>query len=163
MLKAIAALQKAQIAAGGIFLFIFLLSVSWQILARFVGVSATWTEDVSLYAFIWAVFMGAAAMVWERRHFAFTSVSDGLKSPAAKGLLSVVISCLVLFFALCMFYYGVRIAKQFWNYRWVAIPSFKRGPVWLCLPIAGGTMAIYALSQVVTDLAGFFRLKKGGA
>jgi len=159
--KAISALQKAQIAVGGVCLAIFLVSVSWQIIARFAGMAATWTEDVSLYSFIWAVFMGAAAMVWESRHFAFTSLSDNLKSEAAKGALAVLISALILFFALVMLYYGARISKQFWNYKWVGIPAFKRGPVWLCLPIAGGTMAIYSLFHVVSGVAALARGKSG--
>jgi len=160
--KAIAALQKAQIAVGGVCLAIFLVSVSWQIIARFAGVAATWTEDVSLYSFIWAVFMGAAAMVWENRHFAFTSLSDNLKSRAAKGVLAILISALILFFAAAMLYYGILITRQFWNYRWVGIPSFKRGPVWLCLPVAGGTMAVYSLFHVISGVIGLVKNRAAG-
>ena len=80
MKKALAYLQKLQIAAGGIFLCIFLCSVVIQMGCRYAGVAAIWTEDVSMYAFIWAAFMGAGAMVYEQRHFAFTSISDMLKN-----------------------------------------------------------------------------------
>ena len=60
MKKAIEMLQKIQIAIGGFFLCIFLLTVVYQMLSRYLGIAATWTEDVSMYSFIWAVFMGAA-------------------------------------------------------------------------------------------------------
>jgi TRAP-type C4-dicarboxylate transport system permease small subunit len=156
--KIISALQKIQIAVGGIFLAIFLLTVLVQIFSRYLGIAVTWAEDVSLYAFIWSVFMGASAMVYERRHFAFTSLGDNLKSPTKKLCLSVLISALILLFAILMLFFGARIAKQFWNYRWVTIPAFKRGPVWLCLPVAGGTMAIYTVYHIVHDL---FTFKKG--
>ena len=74
--KALGVLQKVQTAAGGVFLTIFLFTVVFQILSRYLGIVATWTEEVSMYSFIWATFLGAGAMVYEDRHFAFTSVSD---------------------------------------------------------------------------------------
>lgn len=58
MKKALGYLQKIQIAVGGIFLCIFLGSVVVQMACRYAGIAAIWTEDVSMYAFIWAAFMG---------------------------------------------------------------------------------------------------------
>ena len=55
MKKAIEWMQKIQIAVGGFFLCIFLLTVVFQMLSRYIGIAATWTEDVSMYSFIWAV------------------------------------------------------------------------------------------------------------
>jgi TRAP-type C4-dicarboxylate transport system permease small subunit len=158
--KIISVLQKIQIAVGTVCLTIFLLSVLVQIFSRYLGIAVTWTEDVSLYAFIWAVFMGAAAMVYEGKHFAFTSLADNIKSPVIKSCLSIIISALILFFAVLMLYYGVKITRQFWNYQWVTIPAFKRGPVWLCLPIAGGAMTAYSLYHIGVDI---FNFKKGAA
>ena len=70
MKKAIQILEKVQIGVGAAFLFLFLLTVVVQMLSRYLGIAATWTEDVSMYSFIWAVFMGAGAMVYEKRYFA---------------------------------------------------------------------------------------------
>ena len=106
MKKAIEIMQKIQIAIGGFFLCVFLLTVVFQMLSRYIGIAATWTEDVSMYSFIWAVFMGAGAMVYEKRHFAFTSISDMLKDGPAKKILSIVISFIMLYFAILMAYYG---------------------------------------------------------
>lgn len=159
MRKLVDLLQKLQVAVGGVFLFIFLITVVYQMLSRYMGISATWTEEVSMYSFIWAVFMGAGAMVYEKRHFAFTSISDMLKNPKLKAVLSIVISVLMLCFAVLMTYYGVQIAKQFWNYTWVNIPSFKRGPTWMCLPICGCTSVIYLVALIIGDIQ---TLMKGG-
>jgi TRAP-type C4-dicarboxylate transport system permease small subunit len=153
-------LQKTQIAAGGICLSIFLVSVIAQILCRYIGVSVLWTEDVSMYSFIWAVFMGASAMVYERRHFAFTSLSDSLSSPREKLVVALIISALIMTFSFFMLYYGILITRQFWNYKWITIPKFKRGPVWLCMPVAGATMALYSLSLIINDIS-IFRKKRG--
>ena len=106
MKKAIEWMQKIQIAVGGFFLCIFLLTVVFQMLSRYIGIAATWTEDVSMYSFIWAVFMGAGAMVYEKRHFAFTSVSDMLKNEKIKSVLAIIIYLVMLVFAVLMAYYG---------------------------------------------------------
>lgn len=159
MKKAIEMLQKIQIAIGGLFLCVFLLTVVFQMLSRYAGVAATWTEDVSMYSFIWAVFMGAGAMVYEKRHFAFTSLSDMMKNKKAKSALAIFISIVMLIFAILMAYYGVLVTKQFWNYTWVNIPQFKRGPTWLCLPICGVTSTIYLVYQIIDEIKNF---GKGG-
>lgn len=159
MKKAIEMLQKIQVAVGGVFLLIFLLTVVFQMLSRYMGIAATWTEDVSMYSFIWAVFMGAGAMVYERKHFAFTSISDMMKDPKKKAVLSIIISLLMLFFSVLMLNYGIKVTKQFWNYTWNTIPSFKRGPTWMCLPICGATSIIYLIELIIEDIQS---LKKGG-
>lgn len=159
MKKAIAMLQKIQIAIGGFFLSVFLITVVYQMLSRYMGIAATWTEDVSMYSFIWAVFMGAGAMVYEKRHFAFTSISDMMKNEKIKSVIAIVISVVMLIFAILMAYYGYKVTKQFWNYTWVNIPAFKRGPTWLCLPICGVTSVIYLVNQIIEEIGS---LAKGG-
>lgn len=159
MNKALGYLQKVQIIVGGIFLGIFLGSVVIQMACRYLGIAAVWTEDVSMYAFIWAAFMGAAAMVYEKQHFAFTSVSDKLTNEKAKTILSIVIAVIMLIVSILMFYYGCRITKQFWNYRWVSIQSFKRGPTWLCIPVCGATSTLYLIGQIIENVNS---LMKGG-
>lgn len=159
MKKAVEMLQKIQIAIGGFFLLIFLLTVVYQMLSRYMGIASTWTEDVSMYSFIWAVFMGAGAMVYEKRHFAFTSISDMMKNAKVKTVLSIIISIIMLVFAVLMIYYGWKVTKQFWNYTWVNIPKFKRGPTWLCLPICGATSSIYLITHIITDIKS---IAKGG-
>ena len=94
-------------------------------------------------------------MVYEKRHFAFTSISDMLKDGPAKKILSIVISVIMLYFAVLMAYYGYKVTRQFW----VNIPSFKRGPTWLCLPLCGVTSAIYLVYQIIDDIG---NLAKGG-
>lgn len=146
--KALGVLQKVQTAAGGVFLTIFLFTVVFQILSRYLGIVATWTEEVSMYSFIWATFLGAGAMVYEDRHFAFTSVSDMLKNQRAKTILSIFIKVIMLVFSVLMLYYGVLVTKQFWNYKWTTLPQFSRGPVWLCMPLCGATATLYLLGQL---------------
>lgn len=161
MKKALDVLGKIQIAVGGFFLMIFLITVVFQMLTRYLGIVATWTDEVSMYAFIWAVFMGAASMVLEKRHFAFTSLNDALKNKKIKSILAIVIDIIMLIFAILMLYYGSIVAKQFWNYTWTSpsLNHLKRGPVWLCVPICGATSAIYLLGAIVEEV---LSIVKGG-
>ena len=159
MKKAIDILQKTQTIVGSIFLTIFLLTVVVQMLTRYIGVSAIWTEDVSMYSFIWSIFMGASVMVRDNKHFAFTAFADKIKSEKAKKIIAIVIHILMLVFNVLIAYYGYKLMIKFWNYKWVSIPSFKRGPTWLCLPVAGVTSVIYLIELLVNDVKGL----KGGA
>ena len=159
MRKFLDTMQKIQIAVGGAFLSIFLVAVVTQMVCRYLGIAAMWTEDVSMYSFIWAVFMGAGAMVHSDGHFAFTSVSEMIKDPRKKILLHIFISAVMLIFSVLMAFYGAQITKQFWNYKWINIPSFNRGPTWICLPICGLTASIYLIGHIIEDIG---KLAKGG-
>ena len=71
----------------------------------------------------------------------------------------IVIDIVMLIFAVLMLVYGIQITKQFWNYTWTNIPSFKRGPTWMCLPICGGTASIYLVYQIYEEI---MKLVHGG-
>jgi TRAP-type C4-dicarboxylate transport system permease small subunit len=159
MKKAVDFLQKLQLAVGTLFLSIFLITVVLQVSSRYLGKATTWTEEVAMYSFIWSVFMGASAMVYEKRHFAFTSLSEGLKSERLQSILSILISAIMLIFAVLMLKYGFEVTKQFWNYRWISLPNLTRGVTWMCLPICGATSIIYLVTLMVED---FQKLVKGG-
>lgn len=159
MKKIIDLLEKIQIAVAGTFLLIFLVTVVFQIACRYLGKSVTWTQDVAMYSFIWAVFMGGSCMVYEKKHFAFTSLSDMLKSDSVKSLLNLIIFALMLFFSVLMVKYGYLAMKTYWNYTWENIPSFKRGPTWLCIPLSGATSCIYLVYQIIDEIRNF---GKGG-
>ena len=152
MKKFVDTLQKIQIAIGGLFLLVFLSVVVYQIVCRYLGIAAMWTEDVTMYSFIWAVFMGAGAMVHSDAHFAFTSVLDSIQSARKKAVLRIFIKLVVLTFCVLMVFYGYKAAMQFWNFRWINIPSMKRGPTWLCLPICGATASIYLIYGIAEQI-----------
>lgn len=159
MKKAISVLQKIQISVAATFLFVFMVAVLLQILARYTGIVAMWTQEVASYAFIWALFMGSGAMVYEKRHFAFTSFSDMVKNKKIKKILSIIVATIMLGFSVLMVYYGMELTINFWDFKWVSVPSFNRGPTWLCLPLCGLTSSIYLLNQIYDDVKA---LVKGG-
>lgn len=148
MRKAIDLLQKFEVILGSVMLGIFLFAVVAQMFTRYAGISALWTEDVSMYSFIVSVFLGAAAMIRDDRHFAFTAIGDKVTDPKKKAALNIFIYLVIFVFCIFMFYYGVILTKKFWNYKWVSVPSFKRGPTWMCVPFSAFTMMIFLLEKI---------------
>ena len=144
---------------GSITLTIFFFAVFAQVFCRYLGIVALWTEEVSTYAFIFTVFMGAAALVRENRHFAFTAIADGIKSPVIKKLISILIPGIILVFAYFLLVYGRQLMQKFWNYKWVSLPTMKRGYTWLCMPISAVSMMVFSAESIVRQVWG---LVKGG-
>lgn len=134
-------------AAGTVCISIFFVTIVIQVFCRYTGITVTWTGDVSTYAFIWAVFMGAGAMTHENAHFAFTALKNRL-SGTKKTRLCIVISCAVMLFTAATFYFGIVITRKFWNYRWITLPDIKMGYTLLCLPVFGFTGTLYSIMQV---------------
>ena len=151
MRKFVGRLVKCQEAVGTVLLGIFFLAITAQIGARYLEVSILWTEEVANYSFIWAVFMGASAMLYRRAHFSFTFLSDRFKGRKA-ALHRTFVSLILLFFTVAMAWYGVSVAHAFWNYNWITLPWVKMGYTWLCLPIAGVTMSAYNLLHIADDV-----------
>ncbi len=151
-------IQKIQILLGGISISIFFLAIILQIFARYTKFTAVWTGEVSTYSFIWAVMMGAGAMMHEKKHFAFELLINKLKGKN-KLYLEMFISFMVFGFSVALFYYGALITKQFWNYVLIDLPMVKKGYMFMVLPILGFTMIIYSLDHFAQY---FKRLKKGG-
>ena len=150
---------KVLAVIGSITLTIFFFAVLAQMFCRYLGIVALWTEEVSTYAFIFTVFMGAAALVRENKHFAFTAMADGIRNPMIKKLISILISGIILVFAYFMFVYGRQLMQKFWNYKWVSLPAMKRGYTWLCMPISAVSMMVFSAENIVRQVV---TLVKGG-
>ena len=152
MEKIIKSIRNIQLAIGVLCLSVFSISVLIQIFTRYLGISVLWTEELTNYSFIWAVFMGAAVMVSFQEHFAFKGLYDKLKEPSKKKILQIIINAVILIFSIYILILGIEITKTFWNYRWISLPQLKRGYIWLSLPIMGGTMSLYSIFNILKEL-----------
>lgn len=147
MKKVINGILKLQEFLGTVLLTIFFGAILLQIAARYLGISLMWTEELANYSFIWAVFMGASAMIYHKAHFSFTFFKDRFKGKS--GLYyDIFVSAVLLSFTLPMFFYGLTIVREFWDYNWISLPEVKMGYTWLCLPIMGFTMSLYSIFHI---------------
>ena len=150
---------KLLVIVGSVTLSIFFFAVLAQMFCRYLGIVALWTEEVSTYSFIFTVFLGAAALVRENKHFAFTAIADGIKSPLAKKIIAIMIHVIVLVFAYYMLVYGKQLMQKFWNYKWVSLPAMKRGYTWMCVPVSAVSMMVFSAESIIKQVWG---LVKGG-
>lgn len=141
-------LEKIQIYIGSAALLIFFFAIILQIITRYLGLSVTWTEEVSNYSFMWAIFMGAAVMVNQREHFSFDSLLNNL-SAQKRVHLTRFIDILLIVFNGFITYYGFLILNHFWGYRWETIPEMNMGYVWIVIPIMSISMMIYSINHLL--------------
>lgn len=141
-------LEKIQITIGIIALVIFFIAILIQISTRYMGLSVLWTEEVSTYSFIWAMFMGASVMVNHREHFSFDTIQYKL-SNINRNRLNMFIDGLLITFNIFITVYGIQIINHFWNYRWETVSFMKMGYVWLVIPIMAASMIIYSLHHII--------------
>src|SRR5690625_1961582 len=79
-------------------MFIMLISVSLQVISRYVfGNPFTWTEEVARYAFVWVTFIGMTIGVKKGTHIALDVLQRVLKGKSKK-ILQFINYCLIIFF-----------------------------------------------------------------
>ncbi|PJG85216.1 TRAP transporter small permease [Conservatibacter flavescens] len=147
MQKLIDYLERMQLILGTVFLVVFVSVTLIQVITRYLGISATWTEEVSVNTFIWSMLLGAAVMVRKKQHFSF-NLLDNFFSPRNKHLFIIFQNVIILIFCLLCTLYSMEITQTFWHSRWVTIPSLKQGYAWLILPITFISMSIYLLEDI---------------
>ncbi len=147
-------LERIQLTIGVLFLVVFFITIVIQVITRYMGVSAIWTEEVATYSFIWAVFMGASVMLNRREHFKFDLLLNKLTGKSKKSLF-LINDFILLLFSIGLFYLGIEAVQNFWNYTWVSIPELKMGYVWISIPIMGGTMVIYTFAHILRNVRNF--------
>jgi len=54
--------QSIEIFFGTLFISIFFITIVIQVFSRYLGITVSWTGEVAMYSFTWAVFLGAGAM-----------------------------------------------------------------------------------------------------
>ncbi|WHH59229.1 TRAP transporter small permease [Petroclostridium sp. X23] len=144
-------IEKVQLAIGIICFSIFVVAIMIQVFSRYLGISVIWTEEVANFSFIWSVFMGASIMMHHKEHFRFTLLSEKLEGKS-KVYQDIVVNVILLIFNLAILFYGILTVQNFWNYQWVSLPMLKMGYVWLCVPVMGLSMSIYAIDHLMNNI-----------
>tara|TARA_R110002167_G_scaffold142168_2_gene330802 strand:+ start:986 stop:1492 length:507 start_codon:yes stop_codon:yes gene_type:complete len=143
-------IARLQITLGVLLLVIFLASTLIQVVTRYLGISVLWTEEVAVNSFIWATFLGAAVMVRENKHFGFDVLTHYLKG-TKRSILVIFQNLIMLIFCLLCSLYSVEITQAFWHSRWISIPEFRQGYVWLIMPITFISSSVYLLDNIYNE------------
>jgi len=127
------------------------IGVFIQVLLRyFLAQSFLWGEELSLFAFIWCVFLGTAVCSWRRTHFAFDAFSEMLHGRAA-GVHRLIIDVSVLIVTVVMVIEG-------WHFSVVSLQRMSPAlgitlfvPT-VVIPIAGALMTLVCLIDIGRDV-----------
>jgi len=150
MERVIARIERWLLPLLGAMLAFVTLGVFIQVLLRyFLSESFLWGEELSLFAFIWCVFLGTAVCTWRRTHFAFDAFSGKLKGRAA-GVHRLVIDVSMLIVTVLMVIEG-------WHFSMVSLPRLTPAlgitlfvPT-IVIPVAGALMTIVYLIDISRD------------
>jgi len=132
-------------------LFLITIGIFVQVLLRYVfSVAFIWGEELSLFAFIWCVFLGAAVNTRRRSHFAFDFLAGLLRGRAA-ATQRLLVDLIVLGFSILMIVKGYEFAV-------VGIKRLSPGlgitmfvPT-LIIPVSAAYMTMAALASAVHHL-----------
>lgn len=120
------------------------------VLRYFFDESFLWGEELSLFAFIWCVYLGAAISVRHRSHFAFDLAADLLKGRAA-GVQRLTVDLAVLAVAVLMLVEG-------WTFSQLSVQRLSPAlgitllvPT-IVIPASGAFMILAVLVDLARDV-----------
>ncbi|MFM2577371.1 TRAP transporter small permease [Vibrio fortis] len=137
--------ENLEAAIGAMLLAAIVILITIQVVMRYVFQNAlSWSEELTLWTFIWFIWIGIAYAFKERKHVKVTFFQDLLPDNAKK-ILEVVIDIAIVIFLLTMTYQ---------SYKLITLPYvLSQKSVVLNLPIA----IMYA-SAPVGSLLSVFRI-----
>lgn len=129
--------------AGCVLLAVIVLSSTLEIVSRNLNMPVIWTNELSRYAFIWAVFIGSVVLVKRQGHIAILFLESILPRKLAKVLHVILQIALIVLFAV-LIKYGFRLAAELWNVKTTTL-ELPTGLVYAILPVSCMLMIFYTL------------------
>ena len=152
MKKIIGVISKIQNTFATLLFFCLLLTVSLQIISRFIiQAPIRWTEEGSRFLFLWVALMGACISVQKRTHF-LISIYDvkAIKNRALRVFLEVLPEMIVFAFCIFITYYGWLYFLSGFSRRGIEVPM-QMSWVFAAIPVSGITMAIYTVGNIFSS------------
>ena len=151
--SAMAKLARLSVAVAALSLLGLVLVQGWQVIARYVlNDSPSWTEPVTVLLLSTTMSFGAAAGVYERRHFAFNLLADALPAPARR-VLHAVVQLVVALIGAFVAGWGMLLFADGLGIR-TAGAALPQSANYLPLAIGGALMTLFALARLpVRDVA----------
>jgi TRAP-type transport system small permease protein len=126
------------------------IGVFIQVVLRYVfAMSFLWGEELSLFAFIWCIFLGSAVCSWRHTHFSFDMFSETLP-PRALGVQRLIVD-------LCVLVVTVVIVVTGWEFSSLSLARLSPAlgitlfvPT-IVIPASGVLMSVVCLMDIVRD------------
>ena len=129
----------------------FIITVVTVIFRVFLGISASWSEDLAQFSFIFLVFIGSAAKMKDETHISISFLIDRV-NPALQRLLRIVTRLLILPFLYFLVVGSWRNIVNNWGISLSTVRWMKIGYMYTVLFITGCIMILYVLKNLYTDI-----------
>ncbi|MFI0472695.1 TRAP transporter small permease [Halomonas sp. HMF6819] len=135
--------------AGSLFA-IFILTVLYQVFARSVlAISVSWTDEIAMSCFVWAVFLGAAVALRRRQHYVVDVFPSHFVVTQRALRLFGSIACLPVIYVLVV--NGNVLVDMGWHRRSVALGT-PMSYVFAAMPVAGVAMFLFSIEILLKDI-----------
>jgi TRAP-type C4-dicarboxylate transport system permease small subunit len=143
-----------EIAAGGIMVLMF-LSTFTNVLARYLFNSPIeWAEELSRYAFVWLVFLGAAACTKRKRHIVIENLV--LVCPGrVQSLLRVLAHLATLVLMTVVLLYGWKLMRN--ATQSTATLMIPKAFVYSVIPFTALSIILYSVGDLLQDAKAFLQ------
>ena len=136
-------------ALAGLLAFIT-VGVFIQVVLRYLfAMSFLWGEELSLFAFIWCVYLGTAVCSWRHTHFSFDIFAEILSGRAA-GVQRLAIDLCVLSVTLVMVVTGWQFSQMSIARLSPALGITLLVPT-IIIPVSGVLMSLVSLMDIARD------------
>ena len=116
-----------------------------------------WSEQIVLTLMVYMAVLSATLAIRKRAHIRMTAFDDYMPKKLVK-FLDLVSDLAVLALGIIMLVYGIKVCQsplaRFGRYE--SIPTLSRFWMYLPIPIAGGSMAIFEIEQIFLRLEEIF-------
>jgi TRAP-type C4-dicarboxylate transport system permease small subunit len=124
------------------------LQVATRLLPKFLGnwaiISLPWTEELSRFAFVWLLMLGASVGLYRQEHFALTLFTN-LFSPARRWWCELLVYVLELVFIGFLIWYGYLMSEMVWGQISPAL-GWRYAYVYSSVPVGAALMAVHLLT-----------------
>jgi len=140
--------QRFEEALSCFFLAVMACCVFAQVVARYIfNTAITWTEELSGFSMVWAVYMGASLAVRERFHVRIVIGVVSMPRPLAIGVIILSDLCWMAF-NIFMVWYGIEYLTVLWEKVYIS-PSLHIDQKWPQMIVAiGYTLMAVRLAQI---------------
>jgi TRAP-type C4-dicarboxylate transport system permease small subunit len=135
-----------------VLLSLFGVALASVVFRTVLGLSASWTEELGQYAFIFLVFIGAAAAVADDGHISITSFVDRL-GPAGRRACRL-LQCVLPLPFLAAFAWGAWLnVRSNWGTSLSSVSWMDVGYMYACVMLSSIAMAVWLVLRAVRLLS----------
>lgn len=131
------------------------ICVLWQVVARWSGISSTFTDELARFLFMWTGLMGAAYTLGKKRHLALDLMLQKARGKSKKRLQLVILSLSLTFLLIVMINGGATLVLDTLASKQISpVLGIPMGYVYLSIPVSGSFMVFYIICQFIEVIKG---------